>query len=150
MHTLFKDFLEYNHAANKSFIKSYEDYGFHDEKGIRLFSHIINAHHIWLSRIKGETPRFDVWAIHVINSFAKVNEENHLQSILLLQQEHDLERIIRYTNSKGQPFQNSIREIVLHTLNHSTYHRGQIAALIRENGLEPPISDYIYYKREHI
>jgi uncharacterized damage-inducible protein DinB len=148
MHALFKDFLEYNHHANTLFIKSFMNDGFHEERGIRLFSHIINAHHVWLARIREETPMFDVWEIHLINSFAKVNEENYQQSLKLLQEEKDLDRVVRYTTTKGDTYQNSVQEILLHTCNHSTYHRGQLATLIRESGLEPPTSDYILYKRE--
>lgn len=147
MHTLFKDFLEYNHYANQLFIRNFLEDGFQEEKGIRLFSHIINAHHIWLARIHEETPMFDVWEIHVMNSFAKVNEENYLQSLSILDAEKDLSRIIRYTNTKGEAYQNSIQEILLHIVNHSTHHRGQIATLIRESGMKPPVSDYIFYKR---
>lgn len=147
MHTLFKDFLEYNHYANKRFIKCFIEDGFRNEKGIKLFSHIINAHHIWLARIREETPMFEVWELHVINSFSKVDEENYQQSLKLLQEEKDLDRVVRYTTTKGDPYQNSVQEILLHAVNHSTYHRGQVAALIRESGLEPPVSDYIFYKR---
>ncbi|WPP52231.1 DinB family protein [Catalinimonas niigatensis] len=147
MHTLFKDFLEYNHYANKLFIRIFLENGFQEEKGIRLFSHIINAHHIWLARIRNDTPMFDVWEIHVSNSFSKVDQENHRQSLKLLQDEKDLNRIVSYTNSKGHAYQNSIQEILLHIINHSTHHRGQIATLIRESGMEPPVSDYIFYKR---
>lgn len=148
MHTLFKDFLEYNHYANKLFIKSFLEDGFQEERGIKLFSHIINAHHIWLARIREETPMFDVWEIHVMNSFSKVNEENYRQSLSLLQEEKDLSRVIHYTTFKGDAYRNSAQEILMHIVNHSTYHRGQIASLIRESGLEPPVSDYIYYKKE--
>lgn len=150
MHALFKDFLEYNHHANQLFIRSFLNDGFQEERGIRLFSHILNAHHVWLARIRGEIPMFEVWEIHVINSFAQVDEENYQQSLKLLQEEEDLGRIIRYKNTKGQSYQNSIQEILLHAVNHSTYHRGQVAALIRESGMEPPASDYILYKREQV
>lgn len=149
MESFLKDLFNYNHYANKLFIQSFED-GFDVEKGVKLFSHIINAHHIWLARIKGDVPMFDVWEIHVINSFAKVEEQNYKQSIQLLQEVNDLHQLISYSNSKGNAYQNTIRDILLHIVNHSTYHRGQLASLIRENGMEPPVSDYIFYKRDQI
>ncbi|WP_209331385.1 DinB family protein [Lunatimonas salinarum] len=34
-----------------------------------------------------------------------------------------------------------------HIVNHSTYHRGQIATLFRESGLQPVVTDYIMLKR---
>jgi uncharacterized damage-inducible protein DinB len=33
-------------------------------------------------------------------------------------------------------------ELVQHTLNHSTYHRGQVTLLLRQLGHEPPCTDY--------
>ncbi|MFN3529375.1 MAG: DinB family protein [Bacteroidia bacterium] len=37
-------------------------------------------------------------------------------------------------------------DILLHVLNHSTYHRGQLISLGRQAGLEsPPRTDYIYW-----
>ena len=36
-------------------------------------------------------------------------------------------------------------ELVQHILNHSTYHRGQAALLLRQLGQEPPPTDYRYF-----
>lgn len=36
----------------------------------------------------------------------------------------------------------TLGELVQHSLNHSTYHRGQIALLIRQLGYAPPFTDY--------
>jgi len=33
----------------------------------------------------------------------------------------------------------------LHIVNHGTYHRGQIAALMRQQGHHPQSTDLIYY-----
>ena len=44
--------LEYNQHANQMIIRSFVDDGFRLEEGIRLFSHLINAHHTWLARMQ--------------------------------------------------------------------------------------------------
>jgi len=36
----------------------------------------------------------------------------------------------------------TLGELVQHALNHSTYHRGQVALLIRRLGHAPPVTDY--------
>lgn len=148
MNTLLKDLFDYNHFANECFVNSFYKDGFAVEKGIRLFSHILNAHHIWLARIQGITPEFGVWDIHIVNSFEKVNQINYANTLRLLEESQDLLKMVNYQNSKGEAFQNSIQHILLHIVNHSTYHRGQVASLIRENGLTPPSTDFIYYKRD--
>jgi uncharacterized damage-inducible protein DinB len=36
---------------------------------------------------------------------------------------------------------------MIHLVNHSTYHRAQIATLLRQGGLEPVNTDFITYDR---
>jgi len=148
MSTFIKDFLEYNQQANLQFIRSFQVDGFADERGIKLFSHILNAHHIWLSRVRDVSATFAVWDIHITNSFTQLNKQNFTDSIQLLNEEPDLSRVISYNNTKGASFKNSIQDIILHVVNHSSYHRGQIASIIWEKGFTPPVSDFIYYKRD--
>jgi uncharacterized damage-inducible protein DinB len=57
---------------------------------------------------------------------------------------------IAYKNTRGESFENSVRDILFHINNHSTHHRAQIAARIREAGITPPTSDYIFYRRKSI
>lgn len=140
--------FEYNQFANQQIIRCFIEDGFSEEESIRLFSHLINAHHTWLARLQEKNPMFDVWEIHVKNSFFEVDSENHRQTLELLQNTTDLEMNINYTNSKGKAFRSSFQDILMHIINHSTYHRAQIARMIRLNGLVPPNTDYIFYKRE--
>ena len=37
---------------------------------------------------------------------------------------------------------------MLHVVNHSSYHRGQMALLLGQEGKSPPATDYIFYLRE--
>jgi uncharacterized damage-inducible protein DinB len=36
----------------------------------------------------------------------------------------------------------TLGELIHHALNHSTYHRGQVALLLRQLGHTPPFTDY--------
>lgn len=150
MKTLIADLLEYNQQANQMIIRSFVEDGFRVEEGVRLFSHLINAHHTWLARMRERTPMFDIWEIHVVNSFLQVDQKNHETSHQLLDTLPDLEASISYSNSQGRNYQNSYRDIFMHIINHSTYHRGQLARMIREEGFVPPNTDYIFYRREQL
>ena len=57
------------------------------------------------------------------------------------------EEVARYTNSKEEVYENTLQEIITHVLNHSTHHRGQLALLLRDEGIEPPPNDFIIFKR---
>jgi uncharacterized damage-inducible protein DinB len=54
-----------------------------------------------------------------------------------------LEHEVEYRNTKGERWNNSAADILTHVVMHSGYHRGQIALLLREAGLNPAYTDYI-------
>jgi uncharacterized damage-inducible protein DinB len=57
----------------------------------------------------------------------------------------DLERSITYENPPGTPWTYPLKEMVRHVVNHSTYHRGQVTALLRQLGHPPDPTDYLVY-----
>ena len=144
----YAELFEYNHHFNvKLSGLFYEKLHLTSERSVKLFSHILNAHHIWISRIEGIKPKFDVWSVHHVADFASINQENYNTTLLLLDHA-DYSKVIRYTTSTGKAFTNSIGDILFHIVNHSTHHRGQIASDFRESGIEPLNTDYILYKRD--
>ncbi|MCM8568082.1 damage-inducible protein DinB [Gramella jeungdoensis] len=146
-----KDLLEYSHHFNTLLIKKFNDGDLHlaiPESTLRLFSHILNAQKIWNFRIEGDDQKVDVWKVYHKEDLMEIENENFERSVSICERS-DLNKKISYTNSKGEQYQNSIHEILFHIVNHSTYHRGQIAAELRKSGLEPVVSDYIFYKREN-
>lgn len=147
MKSFFKGLLEYNHHFNQKLGDIFNEHPDKtSEKAIKLYSHILNAHRIWNNRIEPRQKAFAVWEIHLIQHCKNIDKMNHEQSLLILDR-FGLEETVSYTNTKGQAFNNSIRDMLFHVINHSTYHRGQIATDFRQNGLEPLITDYIFYKR---
>ena len=53
-----------------------------------------------------------------------------------------------YETLAGSKYVASRRDVLAHVMNHSTYHRGQVALAIREDGGEPLQTDYILFVRE--
>lgn len=47
----------------------------------------------------------------------------------------DLERPITYTNTRNETYTQPVREILLHVINHGTYHRGHLRGLADAEGL---------------
>lgn len=147
MKSFFKELFEYNHHSNLKLSEIFmESHGTISEKSVQLFSHILNAHHIWISRITDKKSDFGVWDIQAIQQLKEINENNFNSTIHILNH-FDLDKVISYQNSKRQAFENKISDILFHIINHSTYHRGQIATNFRQNGIEPLNTDYIFYKR---
>lgn len=147
MKPFFRELFEYNHHFNQELAKLFlEHSGEVSEKSVQLFSHILSAHQIWNNRIDSQQPLFKVWEMHSVGSFASIDEANFEHSLSILDR-FELDAKIDYLNSKGRGFNNDIKGILFHLINHSTYHRGQIATEFRLAGIEPLATDYIVYKR---
>ncbi|MBM3818085.1 MAG: DUF1572 domain-containing protein [Acidimicrobiia bacterium] len=56
------------------------------------------------------------------------------------------ERLAR--RMKVQEHEYTLAELVHHLLNHSTYHRGQVAVLLRQIGHRPPSTDFRLFLTE--
>jgi len=143
----FQELLEYNLHFNQLLIQNFlENQLVWSDKSKSLLNHILNAHQIWNARIINQKT-FEVWQINPDESLLKINSDNFNETHEILNQK-ELTEIVSYKNSKGKEFYNSIQEFIFHFLNHSTYHRGQIAVLMKQAGLEPINTDYIFYKRD--
>ncbi len=140
------DLFEYTHHFNAEMIKVIsENRKLIDDKTISLINHTLNAQQIWNARILGEST-FEVWQINPLKSLQEIDHKYFLKSIDIISN-LDLDKRIEYQNSRGTKFENSIFEMLFHAVNHSTYHRGQINSLLKQNGLAPILTDYIFYKR---
>lgn len=149
MNTFFKELFKYNNHFNQVLIdKLIENSGKLSDKTLQLQSHIINAHQIWNSRLLNEKP-FDVFEIHSITQLKNLDKDNY-QNTLKIIEITNLSQKFEYTNTKGQTFINSVQDILFHIINHSTYHRAQIATELKQFGIEPLVTDYIFYKRDEI
>ena len=141
------ELFEYNYHFNKKWIEFLtENFQEVPEKSLELINHLMNAQQIWNARIENETE-FGVWQINDWNNISDINYENYTKTLKIIR-EKSLENVIEYQNSKGQKFTNKIEDVLFHIINHSTYHRAQIATDIKNCGIEPINTDYIFYKRK--
>lgn len=141
----FKDLFAYSHHSNQKLADIFAKEEV-EGKPLELFCHLLNAHHIWNARIAGEQPEFGVWDVYQAEKLKVIDGENYGNSLILMDKVEP-DKTISYTTSKGGVFENKTIDILFHVINHSTYHRGQIALLFRQAGLEPLSTDYIFYKR---
>lgn len=147
MKAFFKDLFEYSYRSNYETVLLLEkNESKISAKTLNIVSHLFNAHHIWNQRIIGKPPRFGVWDLQQIENLGELNKESFENSKRILKRVA-LSKKITYTNSMGDTYSNTVQEILFHIVNHSTYHRGQIMAQLRESGLDAVSTDYIFYKR---
>ena len=147
MKVFFNQLFDYNFYCNKKFIEECNSLKKVPEKSISLFSHILNAHHIWNARIQGKVPGYKVWQLQPLKEWGDIHYENQRNSFEIITNTDDFDRRIDYENSEGRLFTNTMKDMLFHIINHSTHHRGQIAMDLRTNKFEPLPMDYIFYKR---
>ncbi|MBT8308241.1 MAG: damage-inducible protein DinB [Maribacter sp.] len=147
MKVFFNQLFDYNFYCNKKLIEECSKLDNVTNRSIELFSHILNAHHIWNARILGKPISYGVWQIHEIKEWADIHYENQRSSFGIITNNNDFGRRIDYENSEGRLFTNTLQDMLFHIINHSTHHRAQISLDFRSNDLEPINMDYAFYKR---
>ena len=140
--------FKYNDWATHETAKLLKDLEKKDEKLEELLSHIISAQQIWLNIVTERKINVDPWEKHSAQECVSKSTTITAEWINLLDSlgEKDFERRVDYVNTKGEKFNNSIKDIVTHVINHSTYHRAQIAQKVTLLGEKHAITDYIFYQ----
>lgn len=147
MKIFFNQLFDYNFYCNKKLIELCSAREDIPEKSIELFSHLLNSHHIWNSRILGEIKKLDAWQMHDKEDWGDIHYENQRSSFDITSNANDFELRIDFENSEGRLFTNTLQDILFHIINHSTHHRGQIMTDLRQHNIEPLPLDYVFYKR---
>ncbi|PCE66334.1 DinB family protein [Sediminicola luteus] len=147
MQVFFHQLFDYDYQLNKRLMDALAHTQEVPQKALDLFSHILNAHHIWNKRLAGKTPELGVFQTHEPKAWEAIHEDNQRTTFGLIRNADGFEGSITYTNSKGDVYTNVVRDVLFHIVNHGTHHRGQINSILREAGLEPIPLDYIFYKR---
>jgi uncharacterized damage-inducible protein DinB len=147
MKQFLNELFDYNFYCNKKTIEVCTAMNHIPEISARLFSHILNAHHIWNARIQEKPAIYGVWEIHALSDWTDIHYENQRNTFEIITNADEFDHRIDYENSEGRLFTNTLQDMLFHIINHSTHHRAQIALDFRENGLEPLVLDYAFYKR---
>jgi len=112
-------------------------------------AHIYAAEWIWLERWHGRSPRGlptgqEVPTIEVLREkWGPV--ESACREFVDGVAEPRLAEVIRYVNVKGETWEYPLSEMMVHVVNHSSYHRGQAANMLRQLGKAPLSTDYLVF-----
>jgi len=113
-------------------------------------AHVLGAEQLWLSRFLGLPAE----RIHDVSDYPDLASlragfedfwpqlEVYLASLTEEQTEVDLDWTSLDGESRSAPF----RQVLLHVVNHSTYHRGQVASQLRQLGYEAPSTDLVAWR----
>lgn len=151
MKEYFMKLFKYNEWANNRIIEALMDQQSENmENYLQIFSHLLSVQKVWLDRLLNNKIIYELWDSKTLEGCIKMSKEStsgwlkYLESI----SDEEFSKILEYTNTKGVQLQDTLEDILAHIINHSTYHRAQIALLLRRDNLTPPATDYILFVRE--
>lgn len=148
MKKYFLKLYKYNAWATNRVIATLVRQKVQDAKVLSLLGHIVAAQFLWLHRIKGlPPPDVKLWGEYSLDQLVGMSEEAAQQWLEFVQNNEDFNREMTYKNYVGEPYTNNVENIMIHLVNHSSYHRAQIAMLLRQKGFEPINTDFITYDR---
>ena len=148
MKEYFLKLYQYNAWANNRVLGELTKQKVNHDKILTLMSHLLSAQFLWLHRIKGlKPPAYELWKKYSLDELLKMGEEAGKLWLTFIQENDNFNRELVYKNYIGNAYKNNVEQIMIHLVNHCSYHRGQIALLMRENKFEPVNTDYITYDR---
>lgn len=115
--------------------------------------HLLDAEQIWHRRMLGD-PNLVFPSKTFVGDFedaaaSLLHCSNNLLEFLHGQPDEFFEKSFPYGMFNGDQVVSTVPHMVLHCLQHSTFHRGQLVTIGRSLGLtDPPKTDYIYFTRK--
>lgn len=162
MKSLLLNYLQYNHWANEKMCNYLsgvdEDEILANKKAEyqtikKVILHVADSEQTWLARLNGK----NIPHMHKLDSsesFAGICStirNNSADFIEFISAKDDQFFLLdtQYINLKGKTFNQNNAEIILHCMNHSTFHRGQVMCMLRHVGYtDHSASDFIMFLRE--
>ena len=112
-------------------------------------AHIVWAEWLWLQRWKGTSPRIVFEAADFPRAEALearwLEVEADQRVFLDGLTRPRLASMVRYVNSLGQPWEYPLWRQMYHLVNHSSYHRGQVTAMMRQLGSRAVSTDFLVF-----
>lgn len=111
--------------------------------------HIFRADRVWFRRCTGEptapfAPEGEVLDLATIEA-AWPDIMNGFAAWIRSQPDDYWDGQLAWRNIKGQDMEGVRHRIMLHIVNHGTYHRGQVITMIKQAGGEVVSTDLLYY-----
>ena len=123
-----------------------------DERSRQIMVHLLMSQKVWLTRLQGkDTSALSIWpgpaALGECESLLEENDQGYQQFLTGLPAER-LGEVVSYRTSTGSDFHTAVADILTQVLLHGSYHRGQLAIALKQQGTSPPATDYILFLRD--
>lgn len=156
----FQELFAYNRWANHRLLDAAaalpeeelrRDLGSSFPSVLATLAHVAGAEWVWMERWSGRSPTgfpYDpgTTPLPILRERWLATEGDQLAFLASLTDD-GLAGVVAYRNLQGVASQAPLYKLMRHTLNHSTYHRGQISTLMRQLGRQAPSTDLIVFYR---
>lgn len=151
MKFLFLRLFAYDLWANRRAYASLAELAEPPAKAVEWLGHIAHTQQFVHEALKGHDASYLNEAPDT--SFAECSEwierlGKQWQDYFAAHTNEDLMGEIEFRNSRGVMNKRRVTDLLFHAINHSTYHRGQIALAVRGAGGEPAWTDFTVFVRE--
>jgi uncharacterized damage-inducible protein DinB len=138
--------ISYEFWANKLVINAIIKTTFPLESTYQIISHNLNASAIWLKRIKNEEVTVKLWDTHSIEELSLLNATllTNWTDYLSTLTEDDYDKKVSFTFMEKKA-SISVEDLIVHLVNHSSYHRGQLIQQLKGKSLTLPLLTYIAF-----
>ena len=140
--------LRYHALANREVAEAVSQTDSSPPRARSVLAHLIGTEWLWLQRLGVAAENIAVWP--------ELPPEQWLAQLECLESVwrdalppliDRREERISYVNSKGEPWESRVDDVLTHVILHGAHHRGQIIAALRAAGVEPPYIDFIELTR---
>ena len=98
--------------------------------------HIWDAEFIWLRRLQGESlsdwPSKNFGGTREDALKGWVDGSKSFHAFISDKEEAYYQSVCAYKNTRGEEYKTTVEGIVMHVVNHGTFHRGQLVTMLRE------------------
>jgi uncharacterized damage-inducible protein DinB len=120
---------------------------------IRTLNHVYTIDLVWQAHLEGRAHGFTTRVPDVQTTFAELRTAQASLDGWYARYAEQLsdctgEEVINFTFIGGGEGSMSRADILLHVVNHTTYHRGHIAAMMYQIPVHPPITDLPVFLRD--
>jgi uncharacterized damage-inducible protein DinB len=158
---LIRDFYDYNEYANRRLLKVAAGLG--DDNVVyspgasvagvvSTMAHVAAAQVNWLERWRGGVNRISTVelasAMRSLGDVRAAFDRSHpgLSDYIGSLTDADLDRPLPYQDSRGNPNERPLWQLMTHVANHGTYHRGEAAAALSALGHSPGDLDFVFWE----
>jgi uncharacterized damage-inducible protein DinB len=146
----YRKLFDYDYWANSQALESLKTVPSGKEQPRKTFNHVIGAQRIWLARFANPAPpSAQPWPDLTLEEGAAAIEDlrRRWKDLLDNLTPEKLAGDLAYFSLKSVEYRTPIQDVLMHLVLHSAYHRGQVAAAVREAGGKAAPTDYVVYLR---